>query len=418
VAQEPADTTISNIISRLEAGQETPEAGPALRVFLDCQAPYCDFDHFRREILFVDWVRDRQDADLHLLITSQTTGGGGSEITIQIIGRRQFEGGEDRLTYTSDRTDTQQEGRAGLTQTLKLGLVRYLAGTDRAGWVQLFYTPPGGLAAEADREDDPWNLWVFSVGLNGNLDGQSSTKSVSLDGNIGANRTDENWKVSLGVNGSYRRDEFELSDSTTLTSTSRSYGGRLLIVGSISDHWSAGVRANVSTSTFFNQDLTIRGGPALEYNIFPYAESTERQLRFLYSVTVNSFDYTEETIFQKTEETLLQQNLSVSLDLLQPWGSATFELGGSTFLNDLSENRVSLFVTSDWRVFRGLSFNVFGSVAHIADQRALPSGGVTDEEILLRRRELATTFQYFVSLGLSFTFGSKFANVVNPRFGG
>ena len=43
---------------------------------------------------------------------------------------------------------------------------------------------------------------------------------------------------------------------------------------------------------------------------------------------------------------------------------------------------------------------------------------MTDEEILLRQRELATSFQYFVSLGVSYTFGSIFSNVVNPRFGG
>ncbi len=47
----------------------------------------------------------------------------------------------------------------------------------------------------------------------------------------------------------------------------------------------------------------------------------------------------------------------------------------------------------------------------------LAAGGVTDEDILLRRRELATSFRYFMSMGFSYTFGSRFANVVNPRFG-
>ncbi len=49
-----------------------------LFVFLDCNGRHCDFDHFRREIDWINWVRDREDADLHLLVTSQRTGGGGS----------------------------------------------------------------------------------------------------------------------------------------------------------------------------------------------------------------------------------------------------------------------------------------------------------------------------------------------------
>ena len=57
--------------------QETsePQTG-ALRVFLDC-GWYCDFDHLRTEITFVNWVRDRADAQVHVLVTQQTTGGGG-----------------------------------------------------------------------------------------------------------------------------------------------------------------------------------------------------------------------------------------------------------------------------------------------------------------------------------------------------
>lgn len=47
-----------------------------LRVFLDCQYE-CDFDYLRKEITFVDHVRDSQSADIHALITTETTGGGG-----------------------------------------------------------------------------------------------------------------------------------------------------------------------------------------------------------------------------------------------------------------------------------------------------------------------------------------------------
>ena len=89
----------------------------------------------------------------------------------------------------------------------------------------------------------------------------------------------------------------------------------------------------------------------------------------------------------------------------------------SQYLSDFSKNRAALTGNTGIRVFRGLSVSVLGSVSHIADQLNLPKGGVTDEEILLRLRELSTSFQYFVSLGLSYTFGSIYSNVVNPRVG-
>ena len=47
----------------------------------------------------------------------------------------------------------------------------------------------------------------------------------------------------------------------------------------------------------------------------------------------------------------------------------------------------------------------------------LRKGDASLDEVLLRRTELATDFEYSMSLGLSYTFGSVYSNVVNPRFG-
>jgi len=44
-------------------------------------------------------------------------------------------------------------------------------------------------------------------------------------------------------------------------------------------------------------------------------------------------------------------------------------------------------------------------------------GDASLEEILLRRRMMETTYSYFALVGVSFTFGSIYTNVVNPRFG-
>lgn len=129
------------------------------------------------------------------------------------------------------------------------------------------------------------------------------------------------------------------------------------------------------------------------------------------------FDYTEETIFDKLSETLPKHSLEIAYEVTQPWGSTDVTLIASQFLNDVSKNRVTLRGDLSLRVFRGLSLNLGGRASHIADQLSLPKGDLTDEDILLRERERATNFSYSGRIGLSYSFGSVFSNVVNPRFG-
>jgi hypothetical protein len=48
------------------------QSDDAPHVFLDCDR--CDFSFIRVEVPFVNWVRDREDAIVHVLITDQVTG--------------------------------------------------------------------------------------------------------------------------------------------------------------------------------------------------------------------------------------------------------------------------------------------------------------------------------------------------------
>src|SRR5687768_5121623 len=73
----------------------------ALNVFLDCESHYCDFDFFRTEITAVNWVRDRQVADVHVLVSTQSTGAGGTEFTLAFLGLRGLGGVGDTLKYVA-----------------------------------------------------------------------------------------------------------------------------------------------------------------------------------------------------------------------------------------------------------------------------------------------------------------------------
>ena len=415
-AQQPADSGA--------ASQDS-----ALRVFIDCPSMQsgCDPDYFRTELTFVNHVRAPEDADVHVLITTQGTGAGGTEYTLTFIGRKRFAGRADTLQYVAHQSDTDEERRAGVTHAIKLGLVRYAAATPLAAKLEVTYTAlplaPGTRAAL----HDPWNYWVFTISANGFFQGQHSTNSQQIFGSASANRVTAAWKILLGVNESYNRNSFTYTvqyDSagvplrdTTVISVARSYGADGLIVKSLGPHWSAGVEVSADRSTFNNEDLALKGGPAIEYDIFPYDQSTRRLLRVLYRVTGNYYNYSDTTIFDRVHETRAQQALTVALSATEPWGTVFGTLTGTTFLHDFGKNNVELFGGISMRVVRGLSFNVSGDVSLVHDQLFLPKQGATPTEVLLQRRALATNYQYFGSVGLSYYFGSKINNIVNPRFG-
>jgi hypothetical protein len=72
----------------------------------------------------------------------------------------------------------------------------------------------------------------------------------------------------------------------------------------------------------------------------------------------------------------------------------------------------------DLHLFGGFSLVLLGGLELVRDQLFLARRGASTEEILLRERQLSTSFRYWSSLGIGYTFGSPFASVVNPRFEG
>ena len=392
---------------------------PPVRVFLDCQGRAffgCDFDLVRREIAWVDWVRNREDSDVHLLVTSTQTGAG-TVFEMQFIGRERFEGADASLMHASSSTDTRDELRRSLTERFKLGLVGYAGATPAAARLRVEYNAPAATLAVTP-ENDPWNLWVFGVSAGGSARAQSRTSSTSVNGSLSASRTSEHWKFRWGARARYSEDDFEFSDGSTTTSLRRTSGTDVLVVRSAGPHWGIGGRASVTSSTFSNQDMRVNIQPAVEYNIFPYAESSRRQLTLQYRIGSSHVRYDEETVFGVFEETLYEQMLTTSLRLQQPWGSSSLAMTLSNFLDDVGKNRLTVFGNANIRIVRGLSLSFFANVSRVRDQVFLPRRGASDEEVLLRQRDLQTDFNYALNVNLRFTFGSIFNNIVNPRFDG
>ncbi len=415
------------LIPAAPLGAQVPEAAAGadlqdrlVRVFLDCQTRGCDFDFFRTEIDFVSWVRDRNAADVHVLVTGQQTGGGGERFELAFLGLGAFSGISDTLNISTRQTDTDDEERRSLARVLKLGLLPYVRESAAGAGIEIEYNAPDVLAGEGELAgmiDDPWNFWVFNAGVRTEMEGESTSDSQQFSGSLSANRTTADWKIELETEGSYEENNYEVRDST-ITSLRRSYGAEGLVVRSLGPLFSAGLKTSMESSTYFNKDLGFRVAPVVEYSIYPYSESTRRQFTIQYTVGFNTFDYIEETIFEKMEEQVFDHSLTAELDLRQPWGSIRGQVSGAQYLHDFSKRRLTFDGNLDFRLWRGLSLDVRAGYSRISDQLYLIRGEASDEEILLELRQLETDYRYDMSIGLNYRFGSIFNNVVNPRIGG
>jgi hypothetical protein len=386
-----------------------------LRVYLDCQYE-CDFDYLRKEITFVDYVRDSQSADIHALVTTETTGGGGWRWKIQLIGLGRFAGHDETLTFTTVQTDSDDARRRALARWLKLGLATHAAMVHDAPDLEVVHTEPAATAAAIQATVDPWNFWVFNINTNGNLSGEESSRSASYRLNLSANRVTEAWKFSVGGNASRNTNTFEIPDEPTVHSRTASWNGSALAVKSLTGKWSAAVRLTNNGSTFSNYDYVGRLLGGIEYDVFPYAESTRRSLTFMYMAGGAYYNFQEVTIFERLSEWHAEHTLGASLGLRQPWGSIGMQSQFTQLLDSPDKYRFNTFGDADVRLFKGFSFNVWGEYSRIRDQFNLRKGDASSEEVLLRQRQLATGYSYYMGFGVSYRFGSIYNNIVNPRF--
>lgn len=386
-----------------------------LRVYIDCR--FCDLQHLRTEVTFVDYMRDRKDGDVHVLVTTESTGGGGTAWTLKFIGLGRYAGQDRTLTFNSSATASEDDQRKEFARIIKIGLITYAVDTAALPRLDVSYKAVAENSVPA-KTHDPWNYWVFRLGANGNLNGEESTKNASYRFNASASRTTEQWKISLGSNWFENRSHYDLGDGDIFKSTRSSWGANALVVRSAGPRLSFGVTSSASGSTYSNQDLSIRVMPGIEFDVFPYAESTRRSLTLTYSAGVTYNDYQEVTIYDKLKETVPQHSLGASLGLRQPWGSIGTSINYTTQLRHPSVYNLGLSGNADVRLFKGFSFNIFGDYSRIHDQIALKKGEASTEDVLLRLRQLQSGYSYYVGFGFSYSFGSIFNNVVNPRYSG
>ncbi|TVP54092.1 MAG: hypothetical protein EA351_13885 [Gemmatimonadales bacterium] len=410
------------------AVQASPESASPPAVFLDCQSRRnCNRSQFQTEIEFATWVRDRSDADVHLIFTSQGLSGGGREYTLDFVGQGPLEGLTDELTFIEDGQDVQAEVMDGLARTLRLGLLRFALQSGMGENLDVEFLGDAAPEAGGDVEShaleegeagvyDPWNYWTFQVGLSGNADFRETRTSTRVNPRVNADRVTEDWKMNFHGRLDFRRESRDLADGRVVRDDRDDWRVTALVVRSVSNHFSVGIDADMRNSVARNQHARLQFNPAVEYNYFPYAEANRRQLIAHYSVGFEHSNYIEETMFGTLRETLPQHRLGVQYRAREQWGNAGLGIDANQYLHDADFYSLGIQGDVSYRIVRGLELNVSGSASIVNDNIHTPAGDISDEDILLGRQALPSSYRYQTSLGLSYRWGSSFANVVNTRF--
>jgi hypothetical protein len=406
----------------IAAAAQAPAAAPATprtRVYLDCPggggSDQCFSEYLREKIEFVDFVRQPQDADLLVIASTQETGGGGREVVLRFVGQNRFDGHNHDFRAVTALGDTENTRREIVLRTAIIGLLDYVVEDGIPAGVNVSVTTEGPARPQTSVHD-PWNAWVFSARASGSVEADARGREREGNLNLNADRVTDAWKIAVGSRLTRNVETFDLDEDEPFAVSRRDQNVNWFIAKSLGPHWSAGLSGRVNNSTFNNTRLSVTTAPAIEYSVFPYEQYATRQFRLQYELGPKRTRYYEVTLFGKLQELLWEHEASAELDQRQPWGSLRAGLSFSQYLHDTSKYRLEGEGQVNLRVTRGLSLNLSGELSRIHDQLSLPLRQATDEEVLLRIRQLQSNYQVRFNFGVTYSFGSIFNNIINPRF--
>ncbi len=381
-----------------------------LKIFLDCER--CDITYIKQNLNYVDFVRDQKYADIHLLFRTQKNGSGGTFYEIEFIGQNRYKNTNNKLSFSTKTDTTENEEREIILKYIKLGLVNY--------WLKNGDDDKISVQEKKEKttdieKNDSWNKWVFELGIRGYFSGQETSKFRNLNFSVSAKQVTENNKFYYRASLNDSKSVFTFN-GTDIISNQKSSNINLYDVISINKHWSVGGFSNMGKSTYSNKSFYASLKPAIEYNFFSYDESSKKQLTLSYKVGGVYNKYFETTIFNKENEFLWEHELNLGGSVVQKWGNFTSQVSYKSFLHDASLHAFSFYVGANFRIFKGFSFNVNGNYSITNNQINLAAGDLSLEELLLRQQQVKSGYNYFFSVGLSYSFGSMFNTIVNPRF--
>jgi hypothetical protein len=394
-----------------------------LKVFIDCRV-YCDENYIKSQIKYVDFVIDRLAADIHILITSSKNGSGGNSNRLLFFGQHNFTSKTDTLNYNLSPNATEVEKRNLLTDRIHTGLIPFLSKSPSTNINESMEKQVDTIKINSEPSvDSPtidkWNYWVYKIGADGSYNVDQNYQNTNLSSYFSANRTTDKLKVNFSLYANNQNVTYTYDDNgieTKYRVINRDYELGHYLIKSLSEHWSIGYQAEASNSTFLNYKSKLYLGTGIEFAIFPYKAVHNKYFTINYVLDLTSNNYYEMTIFDKTSESLLGHKIEATLSLNQKWGYINGGVKFRNYFKDWKLNNLLLTMDVNIRITGGLSFYVYSNGSLIHDQVYLVKGNATVEEILTRKRQLASTFNFYSGAGISYRFGSILNNFVNPRF--
>jgi hypothetical protein len=266
---------------------------------------------------------------------------------------------------------------------------------------------------------DKWNYWVINTGASGNIQMDAVYTQSRFNGSVNVTRITEEVKIGFELEGSKTKTQYEFEDSSgviKIINKNDEFNLEHYYVKSINQHRSWAYQGEWFRNTFsnFKSGYILRTG--IEYNIFPYKLVNTKKFTVAYILDGRKNFYIDTTLFEKKKETLYGHEVEAKLSVNQKWGRININMSYHNYFHNWKFFNLGLNTAFDIRITGGLSFFVFSGAQLVRDQLYLPKQGAKPEEVLTRRRQLASGYQFFTDFGFNYRFGSKLNNFVNPRF--
>lgn len=388
-----------------------------LSIFLDCSI--CDHDFIRNNFDLVNYVRSPADADVHVLVTSLPSGNGGYNCCILLIGKNRFRTMNDTVEFYISPKLSLEEERYAILNKIKLSLVYYLIKTPLGDRIKLVVYEDQETDVR-EMPEDPWKDWVFNLSLSGNISGNKSNLSYSVINKIYISKITSAIKFESSNELNYSEDRYRIFNGDSLIfstrSLNRSISSKSLFVKSLGEHGGIGGMAYVLSSDYNNLDLQARAGPAIEGNLYKYSQVSSKQLRLIYSLYFQYNNYANRTINNRMSDDHFRNELNLIFRKIGTWGYIDLSLNANAYLNDISQFSASTTAFANINLNRNILINMGINLGLYHDQVSLKQEAVSVDQVLTGQRELATAYSYYFNFGISYRFGSKYNNHVNPRF--
>lgn len=388
-----------------------------LFIFINGLTLYVDdtsYSDYFRQNLDMQYCNVRNDADVIIAIGEESNSAGGYTYSLFLYGNNEFMNINDTMAIQTEPGISESELRNHILKMLKLGLVKYMIAGDQTDNISVEYS--SNRLKPEESITDSWNNWYMKIAGSGQFYGEQSFYRRLLYGAVNATRVTENNKMSLSVSGEYDYSEFIMDSLSSIIMKKPTYSFNSYFANGINEHWTYGAYLKYYHSSYYNWQNIYEIMPAIEFNFFPYDESSSRQLTIMYRPFAGYYRYIEQTIFGKTEEIMTGQKFIIAADYIQKWGNAEISLSYSHQFTDISKYDLYLNSNLDFYILKGLSLSLYTYFLLQRNQFYISAEGASQEEILLEQKKLQTNFEYNISVYITYTFGTKNRSIVNSRF--